>query len=145
MDIGRSLGLLFFVGALSAFYGMVGQLFIGRFHLDLSAPLGIVFGIASWHHASWLRILILAVGWLAVAVLGVLLVALPFIGSANLTLTLGSIAIKNPLFWQVYAVALLVAPLLWLVLAVLHSEKAKAEFQKPNSEGHVTLGHHTPR
>ena len=46
VDVGKSFGLLSLPRAVSAAYGMLGQLLGGRIHIDLSVVIGMVFGIA---------------------------------------------------------------------------------------------------
>jgi hypothetical protein len=132
VDVGKSFGLLSLARAVAAFYGMVGQLFVGSFNFDLSGPLGFIVGIALWRHSSWARTLLLVIGWASVVIFGVILAVLPFTGTANLRLDVGITLIKNPALWQVYVFSVLLVPVVWFVLSVLHSEKAKSEFRKPN-------------
>jgi len=145
VDVGKSLGLISLMGAVVSLYGMLGELLIGRVNIDLSGPFGIVIGMALWRHASWSRTFLLVICWVAVVLLSVFLVAVPFTGTAYLTLTLGSTTIEHPSLWQFYVVTVFMAPAVWFMLSVLYSEKAKEEFQnEPNQAPEPTPTAVTP-
>ena len=63
---------------------------------------------------------------LVVGVVGLVVIASPFYGGP--TLTLGKTEITNPPFWQVLVTFGVIAPLLWIAIAALTSQKAKEEF-----------------
>lgn len=144
VDVGKSLAVLFFAGAVIKFYNMATQLIastqipfdvsgpILEITFDFTAPLGSILGIALWQHKSWSRTLLLVGGWFAAGLLTLILLAIPFTGTANVTLMLGSEAIKNPPVWKAIVFGILMAPLFALSLGMLHSKKAKEEFKKPN-------------
>lgn len=144
VDVGKSLAVLFFAGSVMKVYSMAAQVLAsaqipfdpsGRnfdITFDFGAPLGIVLGIALWRHKSWSRTLLLFGVWFAAGLFTLMLLAIPFTGTANMTLMIGSEAIKNPPVWKVIAFGILMAPLFALSLGVLYSEKVKEEFKKPN-------------
>ena len=132
VDIGRSLALLLFANSIYAAFDMLGRALTGHLHLNLAVPLGAIVGIALWQHASWSRTLLLVLCWATVIVVAALLVLLPFTGTAKLTLNVGSTVIKNPALWQAYVIHAFIGAVVWLILAALHSETAKAEFRSPH-------------
>ena len=56
-------------------------------------------------------------------------IAAPFVGGP--TLSIGTTEIANPPFWQVLVAVGALAPLLWMAIAALTSQKAKEEFRTP--------------
>ena len=54
-------------------------------------------------------------------------IAAPFVGGP--TLDLGTTEIANPPFWQVLVAVGAIAPLLWMAIAALTSQKAREEFR----------------
>ena len=137
MDVGKSLGLLALAKTLDAFWLMLGQLLAGSANIVLTLPIGLLVGIALWRHASWSRTLLLVCGWAGVVLFSAILLVIPFVGTSHLNLEVGKCVIKNPELWQVYVFAVIAAPFVWLLLGVLHSEKARAEF-RPNQVAHPT-------
>jgi len=144
VDVGKSLAVLFFAGAVIAFYTMAVQLIasiqipfvsngpIFGITFDFGAPLYIILGIGLWRHKSWSRTLLLVFGWLSAAIFTLMLLAIPFIGTAHVTFKIGSEAIKNPPVWKAIVLGILTVPLYVFLLGVLHSKKAQEEFGKPN-------------
>jgi hypothetical protein len=130
VDVGRTCSVLTLASAIGSFFGMLGQWMSGQFTVDLSLPVGAFVGIALWQHVSWARKLLIGLSWLVVAAGVLLLAAIPFTGTARLSLTVGSTVIQHPPLWQPYVFAVFAAPLAWFSLCVLHSEKARAEFQE---------------
>lgn len=130
VDVGKALGVLTIAAAVESIYGVFGQLLLGHLTIDLGGPMGLLIGFALWRHAPWARKLLLVVGWVGVVALGTMLVAAPFTDLVRLNLTLGKAVIVAPSLWQAFLGTIVLAPLVWFVLAVLHSETAKAEFRK---------------
>jgi hypothetical protein len=128
VDVGKSLGLLILAGAVLAVYGMIGQLLIGRVHLDFTVIVGLILGSALWKHRPWSRTLLLVAHWAGVCLIAVMLIMAPFVGTAGFTLTLGSVEVREPSVWTLYVGASSLVPLLGFVLAVLHSKRARTEF-----------------
>ena len=131
VDVGKTLGTLMLASAVTALYQMVFGLLFGQLHiLDLTGPIGLIWGIALWRHAPSARDWAIAITWLVVAFLIIMLFVATIFGTTNMAITAGGIRIQDPAIWQVYLTGLLVAPLIWLLLLVLHSDKAEEEFKK---------------
>ena len=144
VDVGRSLAVLFFAGAVMAFYTMAGQVIastripfdsngpIFGITLNFGAPIYIILGLGLWRHKSWSRTLLLVFVWLAAGVLTLMLLAIPFTEPGRVKLVIGSQTIRNPSVWTAIIYGILVAPLYAFLLGVLHSKKAQEEFKKSN-------------
>lgn len=132
VDVGKAFGLLAFFSAMNAVYSMLATFLSGNILIDLTFPLGIWIGAALWRHKSWARKLLLVMTWLAVAVVAILLAIAPFTKTLQVDLTVGGTTFKNPALWHLYVFGLLLTPLLWFVLSVLHAERTRREFQKPD-------------
>ena len=63
---------------------------------------------------------------MVVGILCLVMIAYPFYGEP--TLDIDKIEITNPPFWQVLVTFGAIAPLLWIAIAALTSQKAKEEF-----------------
>jgi len=128
VDVGKFLGAITLFAGVSAIYGMFFTLLYGQIYIDATGPIGIILGIALWRHAPGARIIVLVITWLVVAILIVILLVATISGTDHVTIfpTGG----KHPALWQVYVATLSFAPLIWLNLLVLYSDKAKEEFKK---------------
>ncbi|OIQ85607.1 hypothetical protein GALL_325440 [mine drainage metagenome] len=133
VDVGKALGLLTIASAVSSAYGMAFRLVAGQVYLDLTAPIGLIVGIALWRHYRWALRLIKVLAWIVVGCSAVVLMVLPFTGTAKLTLRAGNVVLMRPALWKVYVLAGLVMPLPALLLATLYSAKVNAEFGLPDS------------
>jgi len=129
VDIGKSLAVLSFAGAVLSIFDFVGMLFVGCIAINLLALVGIVLGIGLWRHRSWAHTLLLVIAWGSVIVATSIVFTVVYRGSDHVKLSMGRTVIDHPQPWQFCVFALMLAPLLWFFLGALHSEKARTEFK----------------
>jgi hypothetical protein len=139
VDVGHSFAVCGFLSATYKLYAMIGDWLNDKGSINLAIPIGILVAFGLWEHKSWARTLSLFVTWVA-GLLVCLLVILIAVGvQGNFSLNFGTTVLQHPSPAQALIFGISVVPLFLFTLGVLHSEKARDEFKKPNQSPDPTL------
>jgi hypothetical protein len=127
VDVGKTFAVLMFLDMVEKLYEWFFDLLF-RHAFSLSVGIIILYFLAKgmWQHKEVARKWTLGLCWLVVGIVGLVVIASPFYGGPILTIS--KIEITNPPFWQVLVTFGVIAPLLWIAIAALTSQKAKEEF-----------------
>jgi hypothetical protein len=127
VDVGKTFAILMFPSMVEKLYEWFFDLL---FQHDFNLQVGIIIlyflATGMWHHKEAARKWTLGLLWGVVAILCLVVIAAPFVGGP--TLDMGTTEIANPPFWQVLVAVGAIAPLLWMAIAALTSQKAREEF-----------------
>lgn len=126
VDVGRSLAVLAFSGAVTDTMAMIVRpAFTGTFTLNLGPIITIWIGCALWMRRSWARKLLIGFGWLgAFCVVGAT-IKIAFFG--GMTLTFYGTTVAKPTVGQYISLLVVTAPLAYVLLRIFHSEKFRDE------------------
>ena len=127
IDVGKTFAVLMFLSMVEKLYEWFFDLLF-RHTFSLGVGIIILYFLATgmWQHKEVARKWTLGLCWVVVGILCLVMIAYPFYGEP--TLDIGKTEITNPPFWQVLVTFGAIAPLLWIAIAALTSQKAKEEF-----------------
>ena len=128
VDVGKTFAVLMFLSMVERLYEwFFTLLFQHDFNLRVGILILYFLATGMWRHKEAARKWTLGLLWVVVAILCLVVIASAFVGGP--TLTIGATEITNPPFWQVLVAVGAIAPLLWMAIAALTSQKAKEEFR----------------
>ena len=119
-----------FAAAISDISSMVvSPAFYGKLSINIGPIFTIWFSCALWGRRSWIRKLLIGVGWLAVVAFVGVGIKIIFFG--DVTLTLDGTKIAEPTSFQYIFVFVVAVPILTLMMMIFHSPKFREEVSGP--------------
>ena len=126
VDVGRSLALLAFFGAVTDTIAMiVGPAFTDKVTLNFGPISAVWIGCALWMRRPWARKLLIGFGWLAAFCILGATIRVAFFGDINLTFY--GTTVTKPTVWHYVSLLIAAAPLVYVLLRIVHSEKFREE------------------
>lgn len=127
IDVGRTFSVLIFAGMVQEIYSSIGALLGGP---GIALNLGIIIlfflGVGMWRHQESSRRWCLFLLYFVIVGFVVMIAIQPFVD--GVTFTIGGFEEKDPPFWKSIVFLVAGAPVLYILVSVLHSKRAIREF-----------------
>lgn len=147
VDVGHAFAVLLLSYFVQQFYGLLMGTFVfaqsGAMGFGLLGPVGVVFGInvvaflgagvlglGMLLHMNAARKCVIGLVWLGVLAFGGMVVAIPYLKGS--VFGIDEASFTNPPTLLLVLASLLLVPVPWFLLAMLHSRKAHADFHVPS-------------
>ena len=126
VDVGRSLAVLAFSGAVTDTMAMIVRpAFTDTFTLNFGPIIAVWIGCALWKRRPWARKLLIGFGWVAAFCAVGATIKVRFFG--DIPLTFYGTTVAKPTVWQYVSLLVVAAPLVYVLLRIFHSEKFREE------------------